>query len=336
METKMETQSDDFICLKCNKTYKNRSGLWKHNINKHSTGTPSESAKTPPESAKYPPESAKSQLETIKKNTCKYCDYEFTRSDSLRKHYLRCKIKNNKSDEKDKIIEELKKENELFKKEFEIMKTQMNEILNKHAKIHPKTLQKINKQLHNEGNIGAVGNNNNVIHNTFVKFGDIKLENLLDEKQIISIFNKQFYSLEESILLTRFNKDLPEYNNIFITNMRDNLAYIFDGTKFIAVDKNDVIGKLISNHSDELVEVFEDYKSKLNKKIARHVEGFLKLLNDGDEYVDVNNKTHESYQAYKISDIKRLIYDNSDAKKLAELKKIPLFNMTDNDNEIEV
>ena len=113
--------------------------------------------------------------------------------------------------------------------------------------------------------------------------------------------------------------------------MRDNLAYIFDGSKFISVNKNDMISKLISTHSDELVTTFDDYKNKLNKKTAKHVEGFLDLLNDCDEYIDVNNKTHENYKAYKIGDIKQLIYNNSDAKKLAELKKIPLINITNNE-----
>jgi hypothetical protein len=32
----METAHDAFICEKCNKKYKNRSGLWKHYSNKHS------------------------------------------------------------------------------------------------------------------------------------------------------------------------------------------------------------------------------------------------------------------------------------------------------------
>ena len=116
--------------------------------------------------------------------------------------------------------------------------------------------------------------------------------------------------------------------------MRDNLAYIFDGIKFISVNKNEVISKLISTHSDELGVAFDDYKNKLNTKTARHVEGFLDLLNDVDEYIDVNNKIHESYKAYKMCDIKRLIYDNSDAKKLAELKKSSLINIPE--NEIEV
>ena len=45
------------------------------------------------------------------------------------------------------------------------------------------------------------------------------------------------------------------------------------------------------------------------------------------------NKTYDNYRAYKIGDIKRLIYDNSDSKKLAELKKMV---MTENTPEIDI
>lgn len=259
------------------------------------------------------------------KYKCTNCDKSFNNYQNRWKHKKICK--NSESCNKDKLIAEL--QNKMLK-----MESQISILLNKEAKIHPKTLQKINKQLHNEGSIGAVGNNNKVIHNTYVKFGDVKLGNLLDEDQILSILNKQFFSLEESIKMIHFNEDLPEYNNIYITNMRDNLAYIFDGSKFISVNKNEVISKLISTHSDELSVAYDDYKNKLNTKTARHVEGFLDLINDVDEYVDINNKTHESYKAYKIADIKRLIYDNSDGKKLAELKKSSLINIQD--NEIKV
>jgi hypothetical protein len=66
----------------------------------------------------------------------------------------------------------------------------------------------------------------------------------------------------------------------------------------------------------------DNNKNKLNGKIAKRVEAFLDLLNDDDEYQDVYNKTYDNYKAYKIGDIKRLIYDNSDPKKLAEFKKM--------------
>jgi hypothetical protein len=58
-----------------------------------------------------------------------------------------------------------------------------------------------------------------VIHNTFVKFGDVAFEKILNEKQKLQILNQPFMSLEESIKMIRFNDNLLEYNNIYITNI---------------------------------------------------------------------------------------------------------------------
>ena len=103
--------------------------------------------------------------------------------------------------------------------EVETLKNTVNELKNQVAllvkengKIHPKTLQRINNQLNNI-------NNGNVIHNTYVKFGDVEYEKILNNKQIKRILDKQYQSLEESIKQIHFNKNLPEYSNIFITNM---------------------------------------------------------------------------------------------------------------------
>lgn len=293
----METPFNGYICNICNKKYSNRSGLWKHKDKTHGNQTSAENLPHQP------------KISHIK---CRHCNKIFKHLQSRWKHEKKCS-----ENDKDKVIEELKSK-------MLQMENQMSEILNKYAKIHPKTLQKMNKDLNantNNGTIGAVGNNNTVIQNTYVKFGPVKLENLLDEKQKLSILNKQFLSLEESIKMIHFNDKLPEYNNIYITNMRDNLAYIYDGKKFISVDKNEVITTLINNHAEEIELLFDDNKNKLKDKISKRVEAFLELINNDDEYVDQNNKTHENYKAYKIGDIKRLLYDHSDIKKFTELRK---------------
>ena len=94
----------------------------------------------------------------------------------------------------------------------------------KECKIHPKTLQKINKNLINSNN-----NSNNITNNTnngtintintinIVKFGSEDLAAILSQTEILKILNRQKSSLEESIKLTHFNKKRPELKNIYIT-----------------------------------------------------------------------------------------------------------------------
>jgi hypothetical protein len=200
---------------------------------------------------------------------------------------------------------------ELIKENIE-MKKQILELINKNAKIHPKTLQKINKQLNNNGTI---------INNTFVKFGNLSYDGLLSDKQQREILNKQYLSLEESIKQIHFNKDFPEYSNIYITNMKDDIAYVFNGEKFISVRKNDMLTQLIDMHIDEINISFEKNKGKIREKYVDRLEKFLSDLNNSHtKFVDESNqRTYPNYKAYKINAIKLLIYNESDAKKLSEL-----------------
>jgi len=189
--------------------------------------------------------------------------------------------------------------------------------------MHHKTLQKINNQLNN--NINNI-NNGNIINNTFVKFGDLEYQKILNNNQIKQILNKQFLSLEESIKQIHFNEKLPEYNNFFITNMKDDLAYIFNGKQFISVRKNEMIHELIDIHTKEINLSLEKNKNNLNEKYVIRLEKFLDMLNDNDtQFTDNNNQsTYPSYKAYKINSLKLLIYNESDKKKLELLNTIKL------------
>ena len=182
---------------------------------------------------------------------------------------------------------------------------ELRESINKNAKIHPKTLQKINKQLINSNN------NNTIINNTYVKFGNLSYDGILSDKEQREILRKQYLSLEESIKKIHFNKDLPEYNNVFITNMRDDIGYIFNGKEFISIKKNEMLTELIDSHVKEINLSLEKHKNKLNEKYVNRLEKFLDMLNDDDtKFTDQNNqRTYPSYKAYKINSLKLLIYN---------------------------
>ena len=79
----------------------------------------------------------------------------------------------------------------------------------------------------------------------------------------------------------RARKNLPEYNNIFITNMRDSVAYIFDGHKFILTSKDEVINDLYTAHLDNLESYIAEAEIPDNK--YNKISKFLNLLNDDKE-----------------------------------------------------
>jgi hypothetical protein len=163
----------------------------------------------------------------INEHICEFCNYEFTRKDSLKKHMNRCKQKNN-------IIQ---KQNEEMQKQLNEMKSMIAELL-KTRKIHPKTLQKINNNLiNNNNNI----NNGTVNNTTIVKFGSVNINSVLTPKEVMGVLLKPFLSTEECINLIHFNDKRPQYNNIFITNLKDDLAYVYDGYFSDIVRKIDLL-----------------------------------------------------------------------------------------------
>jgi hypothetical protein len=249
---------------------------------------------------------------------CKKCKKIFTRIYNLQRHSKICK-----EDDKNKI---------------EFLTKTVNELKNKLKLVTESNNKKV-KNINNINNGKIINNtyNGKIINNIIVKFGDLEYEKILNNKQIKNILNRQNLSLEESIKQIHFNEDLPEYNNVFITNMNNDIAYVFNGSSFISVRKNEMLNELIDTHIKEINLSLEKNKNKLNEKYVIRLEKFLDMLNDDDtKFTDHNNKRiYNSYKAYKINAIKLLIYNESDKKKLDLLNNINLQEKTINDNDSE-
>jgi hypothetical protein len=311
----------DYICKICNKKYSSLSSLCNHNKKFHNINSKHEVniSKHKINIGKHEVNISKHQI-----NTCKYCNKIFSCKQSRWRHEKTCKhLDTNK-------IDQLEEKNKELEETINEMKEQFALIIKEKGKIHHKTLQKINNQLNNNNNNVNNNINNgkiiNNINNTYVKFGDLDYQKVLNNKQIKHILNHQYMSLEESIKQIHFNEELPEYNNIFITNMKDDLAYVFDGKQFISVRKNEMLNELIDTHVKEINLSLEKNKNKLNEKYVIRLEKFLDMLNDDDtKFTDQDNqRIYPSYKAYKLNSIKLLIYNGSDKKKLDTLNTIEL------------
>jgi hypothetical protein len=320
MNEKMNHKSK-FICNNCNKFYASKSSLCNHNKKFHNTNnnflTTNNNFLTT--NNNFLTTNNNFLTTNNKIYNCKYCNKIYNLQQSKWKHEQNCK---NKTENNNEI--------EILKNTIKEMKEQFALILKEKGKMHYKTLQKFNNSLNNNSNnninYGKIINNINTINNTYVKFGDLDYEKVLNNKQIRHILNHQYMSLEESIKKIHFNENLPEYSNIFITNMKDDLAYVFNGNQFISVRKNEMLNELIDSHIKEINLSLEKNKNKLNEKYVIRLEKFLDMLNDDDtKFTDQDNqRVYPSYKAYKLNSIKLLIYNKSDKKKLDTLQTIEL------------
>ena len=162
------------------------------------------------------------------------------------------------------------------------------------------------------------GNNNNVNNGTvnniqIVKFGSEDIKQILNEKEIKKILSCKYKAIEESIKQIHFNDKRPEYRNIYITNLRDDIAYVYNGSKFEAVQKHSVISDLIDQHMNNIEVSLEDYKDKLPEKTADILDKLLEKLQDEETKItdENNNKEYKNYKSFKINEIKLMIYNET-------------------------
>jgi hypothetical protein len=176
------------------------------------------------------------------------------------------------------------------------------ELINKNCKVHPKTLQKINKQLNLNGDHNVI-NENNTINNTYnlIALGHENLTNVFSRKEKMAILKYRYCSLPHMVEYTHFNDKYPQFKNILITNTQNTLAYKFDNKKkqFITVDKNDLLEDIIDERMCDLSSFYDELENDLDEKTKEIIE-IVKEKIDSDP----------AYKELKKKDIKLIIYNN--------------------------
>jgi len=299
-----------YTCDICDKSYKDKSGLWYHNRKYHYDIISQKSAKNQPNiqptSVKNQPVIIQSVLDTKHSILeCKYCNKSYKHIQSRWKHEQKCQVKSNN----DQIME-LKKEltNEI--KEVRELKEQLKEKINNTqitTNSNNTTNSNSNNTLNNKGTI-----NNNYI----IAFGKEEINNILTEKEKFRILNARYKSIEESIKAVHFNDNRPEYKNIYISNMRDNLVHTHDGNKFVSQVKHGTINQLIDNHMESIEESLDNSREKLNPKTIDIIEKLIDKINDEttELYDEENDKKYLNYKNYKNDLVKLFVYNESDNK----------------------
>lgn len=144
---------------------------------------------------------------------------------------------------------------------------------------------------------------NNITNNiNIVNFGRERIDKLT-ENEIKQILNAGSSALTNHVKLIHFNDRLPEYKNIYISNLRGNTCLVYFNKKWINVDINDKIDDLIDYS-------VEDIKDLLNKDMDdndnRYSRSQTKYLIDN---IDDNNHKVLKEQRKKI---KLVLYNNKD------------------------
>ena len=172
--------------------------------------------------------------------------------------------------------------------------------LQKALKIHPKQLQKINNQLNNQ-NI-----NNGNIFNSLVKLGHENLPEVLNNKEKLSILNRQACSINQLIELIHVGDKFSQFKNVYITNLQSNFAYKYDDkvNKFIAVNKNELLNDLIDCRIYDIQVFYEELESKMEDYKSRQLKKFLDRITE-----------EPLFKNLKKEEIKLILYNNKESIK---------------------
>jgi hypothetical protein len=79
---------------------------------------------------------------------------------------------------------------------------------------------------------------------------------------------------------TTCNPECPIYNSVKITNRKDNLAQISDGTKYLYITKKKIIDQLIENKRSILREYIDNNGDKYGERILKRYQDYVDALDD--------------------------------------------------------
>lgn len=256
----------NYNCEQCNKIYKSRVGLWKHNQTYHKTIDINKND-----------QEIVIDIDTdIKEYNCIQCNKKYTNKYSKYKHQIKCKINNNNQ------IEKIKLE---FNDEINKLKSELDVIKNKPATVtNIKNINNINK--------GVINNNKGPVYNFLSKPGEENL-GILSEKEIESILEQEMNCLVYMVELLNFNEKIPENHSFCTTALNDKYISTLN-TETLMVEKKrkkDFFDLMLNNGLKNIKALYDKLKYKKTPKALK----FKQTIDNLTEYVVINHKGKKAY-----------------------------------------
>ena len=211
-------------------------------------------------------------------NECPYCFKTFSRSDSLNRHFGRCKIKKEKDNDKQEIKE--------LKQIVEKLLLEKNNTIT-------------NNNTNNSHNTTNNMTNNIIIHN----YGDEDTKYITSDYILNLLKYKPAKAIPELIKHTHFNEEHPENQNIKITNKKTPYIKVRKNDKWELQDKEETITDLIDRQQVHLLD------GGVEKKIENNCSNTEK--NNIERCNDLYNEENKDYMKRLYNESELIIINNS-------------------------
>ncbi|VBB18287.1 hypothetical protein YASMINEVIRUS_750 [Yasminevirus sp. GU-2018] len=232
------------------------------------------------------------------KHYCKLCDKGFTTATSMYRHMRSsCKVKKQNDDEKESVYnrllqleEENKKLAETQRKSDLTNRLRIEKLAKDNAKLK-NDIKKVqaaskvakitnnttNNNTTNNTNSGVIVNmqNHGVINNiTLVAYGTEDMSKL-SQADILKALQSGYYSTVKLTEAVHFNPKHPEYHNVYISNMKDKYAMMFDGKDWTLTTKEDLISKIYDDKKNYIEENLDTFIASLPPSRKKALERWL-------------------------------------------------------------
>jgi len=278
------------------------------------------------------------------KTYCNYCNKNFSRLDSLRRHQIfyclpkdeHLKDNNNKNviDLLSDIKEQQIQINDVHKQEIIELKNTINELKEQNASIIAASAAtsivsskgvlggqviNSNNKVNNNNTVNNNTVNNNTINNNIIlKFDDLNAYKRLDKKDIQYIMDAhEEVLIQRSVEVTHCNSKYPELNNVYIPDkkMRHGVAYTGEKFETIAIDK--LITELIVSQQNNVCDYLDmkDIIIREDKRAKKDdiAENLLRYKDSRSEY------KRDLYENV-VKEVKLILYNNRERGQKAEKK----------------
>jgi len=281
------------ICPICKKTFGRKDGLKRHIVNNACK---------------------------IYTHFCKTCSKGFTTETSMYRHMRKaCKIKKHEDTDKNEICENIDRMKIMFEEKIKEMEEKIKEMEEKMKKMEKSNKQLVNELKEIKHSTKINGNNNNNVNNgtvnnttnNIVIVGHGKEDmSKIDYNDMLKILTKGYDSTIHLTEAVHFNPKYPEFQNIYISNIKDKYALMYDGEKWILITKEDLIDKIYNNKKNYIEDNLEKYVESLPKIYVNSLNRWLNTDETDPRITKIKN------------DIKILLYNS---------RKLPM----NTDNQIQ-
>ena len=193
------------------------------------------------------------------KTQCRLCGKRLLHKSSLSRHMRgRCPV----------IIERDREREEIFQSlmaKMKGMEDEMNEMKKGPKKIVNNSTQNINNNTQNITNV-----QNNI---KLVAFGKEDMKKLKHDDVVPLL--RGYYTPVHMTEFMHFNPEKPEYHNVYISNIKDKYAMVFNGTEWELMSKERVVDDLYQEKKDHVEENLETFLESLSGPKQRALRRWL-------------------------------------------------------------